>query len=401
MRKTYLEVCSRRREDVESLEISRPSALSPRRLRISGPVLLIVAALLSTSLLAQTITNAPASPPAETSATSATTNAPAAKKAAKKKSEKKGVAKKKAPAPLRTVPLNPGPAVCEANNVNVRGQAKLKSEVVTHLTKGQQVTVLEEIQLKNSGPDEPSAWAKILLPTNATVWINTSFIDPTAKTVKPKKLNLRSGPGENYSVLGTLKQGDAVKDVSTKGDWTQIEPPADAYAFVAAQFLKQEEAPVIAATTPTTPEPTTAPATPETTKPETPIVTTPTEPTPTATTPATTPPPATEPAPVTSTEPSTNATPTVAENEPPPKRIVQREGLVRGTFSIQAPTKFELISPDNHKAINYLFSDSPDLDLSRYKGLRIIVTGEEALDERWRNTPVITIQKIQVVDYGG
>lgn len=370
--------------------------------------LTILVALISSSLLAQTTATTPASPPAETPAATSTTNAPAPKKASKKKSEKKAVAKKKAPAPLRTVPLNPGPAVCEANNVNVRGQAKLKSEVVTHLTKGQQVTVLEEVQLKNSGPDEPSAWAKILLPTNATVWINTSFIDPSAKTVKPKKLNIRSGPGENYSVLGTLKQGDSVKDISSKGDWTQIEPPADAYAFVAAQFLKQgEEAPVIAsATTPVTPESTTptTPTTPETTKPETPIVTTPAEPTTTATTPTpapTTPPPTTEPAPTTPSDSSTNATPTVAENEPPPKRIVQREGIVRGTFSIQAPTRYELISPDNHKAINYLFTDSPDLDLSRYKGLHIIVTGEEGLDERWRNTPVITIQKIQVLDYGG
>ena len=110
----------------------------------------------------------------------------------------------------------------------------------------------------------------------------------------------------------------------------------------------------------------------------------------------------TEPAPVT-TEPSTTTTNTtpVVEDEPPPKRIVQREGIVRGTFSIQAPTRYELISPDNHRTINYLFSDSADLDLSRYKGLRIIITGEEGLDERWRNTPVITIQKIQVLDYGG
>jgi len=384
---------------------------------MSKTYLMIFVALVSTSLVAQTVTNPPASPPIESpAASSATTNAPstnasAAKKASKKKSEKKAVAKKKAPAaPLVTVPLNPGPAVCEANNVNVRGQAKLKSEVVGKLTKGQPVTVLEEVHLKNSGPEEPSAWAKILLPTNTLAWVNTSFIDPANKTVKPKKLNIRSGPGENYSVIGTLKQGDTVKDVSTKNDWTQIEPPADAYAFVAAQFLRQGEAiPIVAANTPSAPEPTasptpTAPTTPTTTVPETPIVTTPTEPTPTTTTPTpapTTPPPATEPAPVT-TEPSTTTTNAPAEdNEPPPKRIVQREGIVRGTFSIQAPTKYELISPDNHKTINYLFSDSPDLDLSRYKGLRIIITGEEGLDERWRNTPVISIQKIQVLDYGG
>jgi uncharacterized protein YgiM (DUF1202 family) len=357
--------------------------------------LLIFTALVSTSLLAQTVTNPPAAPPVES--TSTTTNAPA-KKAAKKKT----VAKKKAPTPRPvTVPLNPGTAVCEANNVNVRGQAKLKSEVVTKLTKGQQVTVLEEVQLKNSGADEPSAWAKIILPTNALVWLNTSFIDSANKTVKPKKLNVRSGPGENYSVLGTLKQGDAVKEISTKNDWTQIEPPADAYAFVAAQFLKQGEAPIVAANTTPTPE-ATPPAT-TTTVTEPPIATSPTDPLPTATTPPATLPPVTEPPPVT-TEPSTtttNTTPVVEDNEPPPKRIVQREGIVRGTFSIQAPTRYELISPDNHKTINYLFSDSPDLDLSRYKGLRIIITGEEGLDERWRNTPVITIQKIQVLDYGG
>jgi uncharacterized protein YgiM (DUF1202 family) len=359
---------------------------------MSKTYLLIFTALVSTSLLAQTVADPAAAPAIDSKAGSTTTNAPA-----KKAGKKKAVAKKKASAPRPvTVPLNPGPAVCEANNVNVRGQAKLNSEVVGKLMKGQPVTVLEEVQLKNSGPDEPSAWAKILLPTNVMVWINTSFIDPGSKTVKPKKLNVRGGPGENYSILGTLKQGDAVKEISTKEEWTQIEPPADAYAFVAAQYLKQGEAPVVAAnTTTTTPE---APAT-TTTLTEPAINTSPTDPTPTATTP----PPATEP-PTVTTEPSTtatNATPVVEENEPPPKRIVQREGIVRGTFSIQAPTKFELISPDNHRTINYLFSDSADLDLSRYKGLRIIITGEEGLDERWRNTPVITIQKIQVLDYGG
>jgi uncharacterized protein YgiM (DUF1202 family) len=356
---------------------------------MSKTYLLIFTALVSTSLLAQTVTNPPAAGPIESNPSSATTNAPA-KKAAKKKA----VAKKKASAPRPvTVPLNPGPATCEANNVNVRGQAKLKSEVVGKLMKGQPVTVVEEVQLKNSEPDEPSAWAKILLPTNTLVWINTTFVNSATKTVRAKKLNVRSGPGENYSVLGSLKEGDTVKELSMENDWVKIEAPADAYAFVAAQFLKQGELPVVAANPTTTPE-ATPPTTTTVTEP--PITATPTDPT------TTTPPPATEPPPAT-TEPSTtttNATPT-EDNEPPPKRIVQREGIVRGTFSIQAPTKFELISPDNRKTINYLFSDSPDLDLSRYKGLRIIITGEEGLDERWRNTPVITIQKIQVLDYGG
>jgi hypothetical protein len=177
-----------------------------------------------------------------------------------------------------------------------------------------------------------------------------------------------------------LKKGDPVKEMGTKGDWTEIEAPADAYAFMAAQYLKQEAPGAVAVAEP--------PPTPATVT-EPPVVT-----------PATN---TVEPLPVpatTTNEPAATATTTTEPkpDEPPPKRIVQREGLVRGTISIQAPTRFELVSPENRKTINYLFTNSRDLDLRRYKGMRIIVTGEEGLDERWRNTPVITIQKIQVIE---
>ena len=327
----------------------------------------------------------PAAAPAATLApTTAKTNAPAAKAGKKKAAKKKAVAKKKAPAPeLMTVPLVAGPAMVVASNVNVRGQAKLKSEVVTRITKGQSVTVLEEIVRNNSGSDEPSAWAKIALPPGAHAWVNTAYIDASNQTVKPKKLNLRSGPGENYSVIGRLQSGDALKAIMTKGDWTEIEAPTSAYAFVAAQYLKQgpAEAPIptpppvepaaaptiVAAVPPVAPPPTENPVVPPST--ETPAMTNPL-----------TPPP----------EP-------VVE-EPPPPRIVQREGIVRGMTSIQAPSKFVLVSPENGRDIDYLFTTSKELDLRRYKGLRIIVTGEEGLDERWGNTPVLTIQKIQVLE---
>src|ERR1019366_2762818 len=75
-----------------------------------------------------------------------------------------------------------------------------------------------------------------------------------------EKLNLRSGPGENYSVIGILQRGDALKEVTTQGDWTEIEAPASAYAFVATQYLKQE-ASAPPTPTPASPEP---PPTPKT-----------------------------------------------------------------------------------------------------------------------------------------
>jgi uncharacterized protein YgiM (DUF1202 family) len=360
---------------------------------------LVFVAMISASLLAQpasppaaapsVVTPAPTNAPPTTptpSPAAAITNAPPAKaqkKKAKKSAQKSAPGKKAVVAELRTVPLIAGQAVVVASNVNVRGQAKLNSEVITRIHKGQTVNVLEEIVLNSSGPSEPSAWAKIILPANVHVWAHSSFINSSNKTVIPKRLKLRAGPGENYSVLGIIKQGDEVKEVGSNGEWLEIEAPAEACGFVAAQYLKQEAVPAETPTAPTEP-----PATPAVVAENPPVAPAPTE------TPATTTPPPTEPA-VAQTPPEP---PAPVVEEPPPPRIVEREGFVRGTFSIQSPTKFELVSPDTGRIVNYLHATSPSLDLKRYKGLRIIVTGEEGLDERWKNTPVITIQKIQVLD---
>jgi SH3-like domain-containing protein len=269
--------------------------------------------------------------------------------------------------------------------VNVRSKAGLVGEVLTHVTNGMPVTVIEEIHLKKSGPDEPSAWAKILLPPDTHVWVKSSLLDPN-NTVSLKKVNLRAGPGENYGVVGTLLKGDAVQTVDTKGDWTQIQAPPNAYAFMAAQYLKQgEEAPTVAAATPTEPPPAT------TTMPEMPTVAAPPTEAPGVGAGATT-----SGMPTMPTMPETPMTPAV--QEPPPARVVDHEGVVRGSFSIQAPTKYQLISLDTKQPVDYLYTTSTNLDLSRYKGMHIIVTGEEAIDPRWKNTPVITIQRIQVLD---
>jgi len=400
---------------------------------------LVCGSLLSCGVVAQQATNTPPSAaplPIETPAAapaltnsapapvmdSATPSTPAPKPKAppttakkssttRKKAPAKTVAKKPAFAPLKTTPLRPGPATVVASNVNVRGQATLKGEVIGRLAKGQQVMVLEEVTLKKSAPDEPSAWAKIQLPPGIRVWVHSMFIDADSKKVKPRRLNLRGGPGENYSVLGTLEQGQTVDDHQVKGDWLEIDAPPGAYAFVAAQYLSQEPGTALAGTTsavPSTPPTTAVETTPPATTSEPvqpPTTNTVTEAATIATAPVEPPsvPPGGETA-VTTPDTNTMATATAeapttpAEEEPLPPRIVQREGVVRGSVSIQAPTRFELFSPESRRIINYLYIDEKDLDLGRYKGLRIIVTGEEGLDERWRNTPVLNVQRIQVLE---
>jgi uncharacterized protein YgiM (DUF1202 family) len=255
--------------------------------------------------------------------------------------------KKVAPAkPLHEPPVSlvPGPAEVKVN-VNARGQAGLKGEVVSHLKKGESVNVLEQINLDKHKVNEPAQWAKIALPSSIHVWVKASYIDAN-KAVTPKKLNLRSGPGENFSVLGVVEKGTTVNEITSKNGWMQIDPPANTYAFVAAMYLKQEAQAL--------PPP---PPTPE-------------------------------------GQTAMNPPPVPPEQMP---RVVSHEGVVRGTVSPQAPTKYELYDPATGVNINYLYTTSPNLDLSKYVNMRIIVTGEEGLDKRWSDTPLINIQSIQVI----
>ncbi|MDB6068618.1 MAG: type 3 domain protein [Pedosphaera sp.] len=379
---------------------------------------LILATMLSASVMAQVATNNPppmpvpgtltpevTPPPMIMDPPPATNSVPAkpVKKTAKKKDSTKKVAadKKKSVKPAALLPdaapaaplVANEPAVAKQNNVNVRGKAAINSEVIAHLKAGETVMVLEEVTLAHPKTDEPAKWARIALPAGTHVWVNGSFLDGTNLVVKPKKLNMRSGPGENFSVIGLLHKGDPVKTVETKGDWTEIEAPTNAFAFVAAHLLAHKDAvvapPVVEPSPVAPPIPTPVPAIVEnpptiaaapTTTPEMPPSTTPVVPS----VPVITPP---IPTPV----------PAPPSDEPPPKRIVQREGIVGGTVSIQAPTHYQLESLDNGKVIDYLYTTSTNVVLQRYSGLTVLVQGEEGLDERWPNTPVITIQKIQVV----
>ena len=368
-------------------------------------------AVLSFSLLAETIlAQAPVAAPQDPQPPvipAGDTPAPLATKPASKSATKKAAAKKAAPKSIEPAkpasPLTPGPAVAREKNVNVRGQAAINSEIVTHLKRGDVVTVLEEISLKKAKTDEPGRWAKIALPAGSVVWVNSQFLN-SEKAVVPKRLNVRSGPGENYSVLGRIDRGTVVKTVETKGDWTKIEAPAGSYAFVAAHLLSTDPAdlgPALAKSSPPAPPVVTPPPV------EVAVVTSPAVGVPPAeaitpppATPVTTPPVVIPPPPIPT---EAVATPVVVTppppvvDEPPLKRVVTREGIVKGSASIQAPTYFVLRSLDNNKTINYLFSPNTNITVKSMQLQRVIVTGEEILDERWPNTPVINIDSIEVV----
>ncbi len=77
--------------------------------------------------------------------------------------------------------------------------------------------------------------------------------------------------------------------------------------------------------------------------------------------------------------------------------MVQREGLVRATRSLQAPTWYELRGTDTGARLNYLLPGDPGPDLRPFRGKRVRVTGEEFLDAGWA-TPLLRVEKILLTE---
>jgi uncharacterized protein YgiM (DUF1202 family) len=374
-------------------------------------------------------------------------------------------------------------AVVTQKNVNVRGQPSLYSEVIAHLKQGDKVTVLEEVTPEKPKPGDPEKWARIKLPEDTHVWVFAPYVKDNAISVP--KLNLRGGPGENFSVLGRMQKGESIKPIRTLQDWIEIEATTNSSAFIAFEVIKlvpaeptgtnvvegaaaglaapavlpiknqpaktepankqveQQNPPLATASVTNTTVVTTnafAPAIPvaqkiearkvETqdsqTKPRdnsktlsTKVVADDTAPalpndvrrvpdvkTPSETFQAAAAVPV-ESRIVTKNPAQASTTPDLKPKDigdiPSPtkvpeetfvKRIVRREGIVRNALSIQAPTPFELVNPQTHQPMDYLHGEKSGVTVKHFKGQRVIVTGEEGIDPRWPNTPVLEIETI-------
>jgi hypothetical protein len=309
-------------------------------------------------------------------------------------------------------------AVVTGDRVNVRGRPSLIGEVITQLNQGDQVSVLEQIPVANPKPGEPSRWMRIRLPANTPVWVFAPYIDPDEGISKVNRLNLRAGPGENFSVLGRIERGTPVKEIRVVNNWMEIEALDTTHAFVAADFLEltgpavpaedstaTAQAPTVAEDPPTTVQ---APADAETlppseaAPPETVAVSDEEGPAPTTVEVDSETPIAAAPGIESKdTIPTVPTTPVAEETaiapEELPRRVVSREGRVIISRSIQAPTEYALESLQTRRTINYIHSEDLGVNLKVYAGRKVIVTGEELIDRRWTNTPIVEVESIRLI----
>jgi uncharacterized protein YgiM (DUF1202 family) len=280
------------------------------------------------------------------------------------------------------------------DRVNVRGRPTIFSEVITQLRKDETVAILEEVTLKNPGKGEPADWLKIRLPANTPVWVNAAFVDTNSFTVKARRLNLRGGPGENFSVLGSVGREATVREIRTVDDWMEIEAPTNAVAYVAADFVERSATTAPAAeTAPETMAPaeagdTNAGVKPPADTPPTKVDKEPDQP---------------EPAPVESqpadrkpAEARTGQTDPAGAPVPVTRRLVRREGTVRNTKLADAPAAYLLEGEEAGTVVVYLKEASGMNVLQIYLGKKVVVSGEETVTASSSRPPVLEVQTVKL-----
>ena len=140
------------------------------------------------------------------------------------------------------------------NRVNLRARPDLQAEVVGQVNRGDRLTV-------KSMTEE---WVEIAPPSAIEFWVHRDFIDENE--VASPRLNVRAGPGINYSVVTTLERGDRVTPTGEFTEWLSIEPPPSASIWITRDLVEPiipEPPPRPAPAPRPTPEPKPEPPPPE------------------------------------------------------------------------------------------------------------------------------------------
>lgn len=138
------------------------------------------------------------------------------------------------------------------SSLNVRSSASTSSSVITSLKNNQKVQVIEK---NNNG------WTKIKTDNGTVGWVSSKYLvsSPTSsgntstqnnsssqgstatsgnvKVNTSSGLNVRKGPGTNYSVIGSLPGGSVVQVKEKSGSWMKVVLSNGNTGWISAQYV--------------------------------------------------------------------------------------------------------------------------------------------------------------------
>ncbi|WP_375104032.1 N-acetylmuramoyl-L-alanine amidase [Paenibacillus sp. RS8] len=144
-----------------------------------------------------------------------------------------------------------------ANSLNVRSEPAKNATVVGSIKNGAKVTVSDEqhgwlkvktgntsgwvagyyLKKVNSSSQQSGA-SKSSNTSNASSTSTSPSGNTTKATVTADSLRIRSGPGTQYKMLGSLKAKDTVTLLLRQNDWARIRTASGDTGWVAAQYIR-------------------------------------------------------------------------------------------------------------------------------------------------------------------
>jgi len=121
-----------------------------------------------------------------------------------------------------------------SNDVNIRSDSRVTSEVISTLKKRERVTIVKEAY----------GWYKIILPKNAPLFVRKDLaerIDQDWAKVTKSRVNLRLKPNEESPILGSMAKDRVFKIISEENGWYRIEPNDDSFGWVYKSFVSPIE----------------------------------------------------------------------------------------------------------------------------------------------------------------
>ncbi len=122
-------------------------------------------------------------------------------------------------------------ATVVTDGVNVRADSTISSQVVAHLSGDEKVYVVGKAY----------EWFKIQLPPSTEVYVYKKYLEVKGSRAKSlaDNLNVRSGPGLSYPVLGQVSRGDVFRFKRFSGDWVCVLAGDNRlYGWVHERFLR-------------------------------------------------------------------------------------------------------------------------------------------------------------------
>ena len=112
------------------------------------------------------------------------------------------------------------------NRVSLRARPNKESELLDRAMRGDEFVLLE----KTNG------WVAVQAPDTIDFWVFGKYLKNGV--VDPKKLNVRSGPNQNYSIMYVAKRDEKLQVRGEDKGWIRVAPMSGAKVWICDKYVE-------------------------------------------------------------------------------------------------------------------------------------------------------------------